>query len=111
MSPRELAEVRKVYFSEANRMMKTIGAEHPAAAALAARFNAAGLPCEIEAGPAGLVVYAASSAVVTCVTLNIANALRDRRLRPVVSAPAFERDEPAATCWWASVDFDWSKLS
>jgi hypothetical protein len=81
------------------------------AASLAALYTNAGLPCEIEAGPFGVMVYAASAAIVRKVANEIAQTARTRLSAVTMTVPAFEKDEPAESCYWARVDFDWAKLT
>lgn len=80
------------------------------AKALTQRFVDCGVPCEIEAGPAGLVVYAAQPSLVRAVMQQLAEAPRKLGADATVSQVTRDADEPAATRWWGSVTFDWDAL-
>lgn len=95
--------------------MVTVKSETPKSAAaaetLAARYAAAGLPCEIEAGTGGLVIYADSPKNVLRIAGDIANAVRSRDPKVHVEVPpSFDEDEPPATAWWVCVTVDWKKF-
>lgn len=77
---------------------------------LQALYAASGMPVEIEIGPVGVVVYAASPAMAARAAESLADAPRTLGVFVTVEAPVFERDEPAATAWIATVRFDWNRM-
>ena len=79
------------------------------AAAMAAKFAAAGFPCEIEAATRGLIVYASSKEHVQAIARDIALAVRPRT-RVVLTDVLRDEDEPPATCWWTAIEFDWKEF-
>lgn len=80
------------------------------AGALAAKYSALGYPCEIEPGPRGLVVYAASKRHVERIAADLAGAARIRDPRATWTPGASDSDEPEATRWWAVVDLNWERF-
>jgi len=81
-----------------------------AAAKLAAMYTNAGMPCEIEAGSGGLVVYAADKWTVGMITSDIAKTAVRFGTDFAVEPPLFEADEPAATAWHATIRVDWHAI-
>lgn len=81
-----------------------------AAKALAGLYVDVGLPCEIEAGPVGLVVYGPTSATVNAVTKSLARGPRTLGVAVRTSPAAADADEPEATRWWGTVEFDWDAM-
>lgn len=90
-------------------MMQPINSEDEAKK-LAAVYTRAGLPCEIEHGLNGVIVYASSRDHVARISLNIAHAVRTRDPYVVASPVNEDKDEPEATRFWAAVDFDWRRF-
>lgn len=72
-------------------------------------YRGAGLPCEIEAGRAGLVVYGPTRAIVTRVANKLATSVRQVAFVGIENA-VHERDEQPATAWVATVRFNWDEL-
>lgn len=81
-----------------------------AARDLEALYARAGMPCDIDAGPVGLVVYAATPAAAERAAESLANAPRSLGVPVTVEPAVFERDESAATAWVATVRFDWTRM-
>ena len=79
-------------------------------ARMASRYRESGLPCEIEAGPLGLVVYALNRFNAEAIAKDILRQVRERDPRAIASKPMHDMDEPAATSWWAAVEFDWRRF-
>lgn len=77
---------------------------------LEAMYLAAGLPCELDAGPVGIVVYAATPAIVSAVANGLAKAPRSLGVWVRVEDPCFEPDENPATAYVAAVCFDWDAM-
>lgn len=90
---------------------QVVSMESSSAARLAALFAKHGLGCEIEAGPVGVVVYAASKAACASITRSLRETLRTYGVKAVAEVPVFERDEPAETAYVAAVRFDWTKFN
>jgi hypothetical protein len=80
------------------------------AAALTAFYAGKGLRVEIEAGSAGLVVYAPTRVDALRVSLELAGSARARDPRAKASPPLRDEDEPAETAWWSVVEFDWRRF-
>ena len=81
-----------------------------AAARLAALYARAGMPIEIEAGPVGLVVYGPSPAIVRKAAQSLASTPRVLGADVAVGPITVEPDEPKATRFWTTVEFDWSVI-
>lgn len=77
---------------------------------LAALYAAKGRPCEVEAGPAGLVVYASTRVDAEAIARDLLGAVRERDPRATRSEAKRDDDEPSETAWWAMVEFDWRRL-
>lgn len=77
---------------------------------MADAYGVRGLVCEIEVGPAGVVVYGTSSDVVERVSRDLARNARTRDPKATASPPLSDDDEPEATRWWSAVDFDWRRF-
>lgn len=73
-------------------------------------FRAAGLPCVLDVGPVGIVVYASSPANVLAIAKSLASAPRSCGVRVQVETPVFEKDEQPETAFVAAVKFDWEKM-
>lgn len=87
-------------------LMKTT----PAAKKLEAMYAAAGLPCELDPGLVGIVVYAATPAIASAVANGLARGPLALGVAVEVEAPCFEVDENTETAWVATVRFDWNKM-
>lgn len=95
----------------AAQVVSTISADHPIARRLADTFVARGLPCEIEAGPAGVLVYAGSMRDAARISAEVVTLLALAGVKHVVAERVIhEPDEPAATAYVATVRLDWSTL-
>lgn len=80
------------------------------AARLAKLYCDRGLPCEVEAGRVGLVVYAASRRVANAVAFALAVAPRSLGMAVEVTRATEEAEEPAETRWCSVVRFDWAAM-
>lgn len=89
---------------------KPIRLGHPAAKRLAALYTRAGLPVEVEAGPVGLVVYGSDAATVRRVAQSLASTPRVLGGEVTVGPITVDQDEPEATRFWTTVEFDWSVI-
>lgn len=67
-----------------------------------------GLPCNIEAGPFGLVVYSATPAMVRSIVKKLAEAPHAKGVATETTDPIAEPDEDPETRFWARLDFSWS---
>lgn len=90
--------------------MKLVTKKPEAAKTLEARYREQGLPCELDVGLVGIVVYAASPYVVLTVAQSLASAPRALGVPVQVESPVFEKDEEPETAWVAAVKFDWNKM-
>lgn len=81
-----------------------------AAKSLAEVYTRAGLPCEIEHGLNGVIVYASSRDHAARISLDLAHAVRTRDPHVFASPVNEDKDEPEATRYWAAVDFDWRRF-
>jgi hypothetical protein len=77
------------------------------ATGLAELYCSKGLPCEIEAGPGGVIVYAGSRIDADRIARDIRRAVVERDPRACTERARFDEDEPKATAWWAAVNFSW----
>lgn len=83
----------------------------PAAATkLEALYATAGLPIEIDAGNAGLVVYGATKAVVLAAARSLARAPESLGLDVEIAPVGEDDDEPAATRFHCAIWFDWNAM-
>jgi hypothetical protein len=73
-------------------------------------FRAAGLPCVLDVGPVGIVVYASSPTKVSAIAATLASGPRALGVDVQVETPVFEKDEQPETAFVAAVKFDWSKM-
>jgi ABC-type sugar transport system substrate-binding protein len=87
--------------------MTTAALRFPSAAKLAAMYTSVGLPCEIEAGRVGLVVYGRTAEEVRSVAKGLAKAPRSLGVTVAVERVTQETDEPEETQFSAVVRFDW----
>lgn len=81
-----------------------------AAETLQARYCARGLTCELEAGPVGIVVYAASQALAGRIADDILGSVKLRDPKAWREHVVFEKDEPAETSFVTAVHVDWEKF-
>jgi len=77
---------------------------------LESMYRAVGLPCVLDIGPVGIVVYAATPAIVSRVANQLAQAPRTLGVWVEVETPVFEKDEQPETAYVAAVKFDWQKM-
>jgi hypothetical protein len=77
---------------------------------LEALYKAAGLPCSIDAGNVGFVIYAASRADVMAIVESIGRALTGINVSHSVSEIGEEPDEPAATRHYSILAFNWDEM-
>jgi hypothetical protein len=77
---------------------------------LEAMYRAVGLPCTLDIGPVGIVVYASSPANVRAIAQSLARAPRALQVPVQVEEPVFEKDEDPETAFVACVKFDWNKM-
>lgn len=73
-------------------------------------YTRAGFKCELDAGHAGIVVYAASAAVATIVAMSLAGALDTKNVKSEFIDYGFDADEPSETAYAKLVAFDWGSL-
>lgn len=66
--------------------------------------------CDVDAGPIGLVVYAATPAEVARATRWVAAFLARVGIASATESPVAEPDEPEETRWVAAVAFDWNDV-
>jgi len=69
-----------------------------------------GITVQIEAGTVGLVVYASTRVDAERVARDLAGSARARDPRARAAPATKDADEPAATAWWTTVEFDWRKF-
>lgn len=81
-----------------------------AARALAALFARAGLPCELDVGPVGLVVYAAKKSTVEAVARQLLKNAQTKDPKARTTPAEFDKDEQPETAWWTTVEFDWRRF-
>ncbi len=65
-------------------------------------------PCEIEATPRGVIVYASTRVDAEHIARGIQRAAAERDHRACVLGP--EKDEAEALPWWAEACFDWRRF-
>ena len=82
--------------------------QNAAAERIQALYIAAGMPCEIEAIPAGLVVYASAKSITADVAAAIARGMTVGATKAVAGTVYVSSFEPAHTAHWCRVDFDWA---
>lgn len=78
---------------------------------LVKKFTALGMPCEIDAGPTGIVIYANSCERTARIATEILSVAKSRDASARIDAPVrFDPDEPDSTAWWVSITLDWKKF-
>lgn len=80
------------------------------AAGLEALFLERGLPCEIEPGVSGVIVYASTRGNADRIAREILESAKTKDPRASSDPANFDRDEAPDTSWWASVNFSWERI-
>ncbi len=81
-----------------------------AADRLARVYRNNGMPCEIEAGPVGLVVYASTARDASVVADNVVKCLKPRDPNVSREDVVHDKDEGFATRFICTVRIDWDRI-
>jgi len=79
-------------------------------ARLMSLYANAGLPCTLDAGPVGIVVYAATRERAAEIADRLVEVVRMRDPKAFREPVVFERDELPATAWVTAVHIHWERF-